>query len=163
MNQPIARASDPQTSHDAAAQITASGRRETLRQQCLAAVFTHPGRTAGEIGDLTGLGYDKVWRRASELKRDGLIFEGEPRVWHGRAQVTLWPTLSAPDASTVRYEPHVCRTERPRGVVVREGSDGGWWIVRGRTRIPATHCPYCGVRLGLPKGGEHAAQPHLGL
>lgn len=89
---PAARSTDPGTSHQAADEITASGRRQTLAEQCLEVVRTQPpGLTAGEIGEVSGLGHDRVWRRLSDLKNQGKIEAGEPRRWHGKAQVTWYP------------------------------------------------------------------------
>ena len=83
---PLARTTDPVTSHEAAQAI--NGRRASLKAQCLGCILASPGLTAGEIGEATGLGHQRVWRRISDLKNDGLIEPGPPRMWHGRRQLT---------------------------------------------------------------------------
>ena len=87
---PISRPGDPITSHLAGREITQSGQRLTLMGQCLDYVTRNPGQTAGEIGDGTGLGHDRVWRRLSDLKNQGKLKQGDHRQWHGKAQVTWW-------------------------------------------------------------------------
>ena len=91
MTTPIARPSDPWTSHIGAAEVTHSGRRQTQTEQCLDVVQSHPGLTAGEIGELTGLGHVPAQRRLSDLKNEGHAIQGKSRLWHGRPQVTWWP------------------------------------------------------------------------
>jgi hypothetical protein len=88
---PIARNQDPWTSHAAGDAITVNGQRQTLAEICVDCVYKHPGLTAGEIGDLTGLGHPRVWRRLSDLKNLGKVVQGTARQWHGKAQVTWWP------------------------------------------------------------------------
>lgn len=82
------RQTDPWTSVEAAREITVSGRRQSIQELCLEYIQHHPGETAGEIGDGTGLGHLKVWRRLSDLKNQGRIVMGEARVWHGTRQST---------------------------------------------------------------------------
>jgi len=85
---PIARRTDPETSHEAASLLTG---RVTLMDIALATVRETPGLTAGEIGDRTGLGHARVWRRLSDLKNLGKIVAGTPRKWQGRNQQTWYP------------------------------------------------------------------------
>lgn len=87
----LARRTDPTTSHEAGRIIDESGRRETLKAICLRAIELFPGSTAGQVGELTGLGHEKVWRRISDLKNDGLIVADGTEAWHGRAQSKWWP------------------------------------------------------------------------
>ena len=94
MPPPIARPDDPWTSHTAGTAITDSGRRWSLAEICADCVSQHPGLTAGEIGEQTGLGHGRVWRRLSDLKNLGQIIQGAARPWHGRSQVTWWPVQS---------------------------------------------------------------------
>lgn len=84
------RQSDPQTSRDAATTIVKSGRRKSIADICFEAVKNHEGLTAGEIGEATGLGHMKVWRRLSDLKRQGRIEMGAPHPWNGTQQATWW-------------------------------------------------------------------------
>ena len=92
MTTPIARTTDPWTSHAGAVEVTDSGRRRTQSERCLDVVLTRPGLTAGEIGELTGLGHVPAQRRLSDLKASGKVAVGMPRQFQGRPQVTWWPT-----------------------------------------------------------------------
>ena len=91
MTTPIARPSDPWTSHIGAAEVTESGRRKTQSERLLAVVQSHPGLTGGEISELAGLERWATTKRLSDLKNAGQAIQGEPRHWHGRPQVTWWP------------------------------------------------------------------------
>jgi len=99
MTTPIARTTDPWTSHAGAVEVTDSGRRKTQMELCLDVVQAHPGRTAGEVGELTGLGHVPAQRRLSDLKAEGKIVTGAavrslnvPVYLRQRPQVTWWPT-----------------------------------------------------------------------
>ena len=99
MTTPIARSTDPWTSHAGAVEVTDSGRRKTQMELCLDVVQAHPGRTAGEVGELTGLGHVPAQRRLSDLKAAGKIVTGAavrslnvPVYLRQRPQVTWWPT-----------------------------------------------------------------------
>jgi hypothetical protein len=92
MTTPIARTTDPWTSHAGAVEVTDSGRRKTQAERCLDVVLTRPGLTAGEIGELTGLGHVPAQRRLSDLKASGKVAVGMARQFQGRPQVTWWPT-----------------------------------------------------------------------
>ena len=91
MTTPIARTTDPWTSHTGAVEVTDSGRRRTQAERCLDVVLTRPGLTAGEIGELTGLGHVPAQRRLSDLKAAGKVRIGMARQYSGRPQVTWWP------------------------------------------------------------------------
>ena len=92
MTTPIARTTDPWTSHAGAVEVTDSGRRKTQAERCLDVVQTRPGLTAGEIGELTGLGHVPAQRRLSDLKAAGKVAVGMARQFLGRPQVTWWPS-----------------------------------------------------------------------
>ena len=92
---PIARNTDPTTSRVGAAEVEASGRRQTHASACLAVIRRHPGKTAIELGVLTGLGHVRAQRRISDLFNRGLVIQGEPRrSSSGRLAVTWWPVES---------------------------------------------------------------------
>ena len=97
------RNTDPITSREAGVAITSSGKSHSLQQQCLEYIREHPDETAGEIGDGTGLGHDKVWRRLSELKNNGYIVMGEPKVWHGRRQGTWRLVQQEPEQAEMEF------------------------------------------------------------
>ena len=92
----IWRNTDPMTSVEAGIAITRSGKRESIKEQCLEYILVHPDETAGEIGDGTGLGHMRVERRLSDLKNDGLIVMGDPKVCNGRQQGTWRVVTQAP-------------------------------------------------------------------
>ena len=92
MTTPIARTTAPGTSHAGAVEVTASGRRKTQAERCLDVVQTSPGLTAGEIGELTGLGHVPAQRRLSDLKAAGKVSVGMARQYSGRPQATWWPS-----------------------------------------------------------------------
>lgn len=71
---PIARDSDPQTSHDAAANVTASGTRAAHCATILDAVKAHPDSTAGELAAITGIDRVEVGRRLPDLRNAGLVW-----------------------------------------------------------------------------------------
>jgi predicted HTH transcriptional regulator len=87
-----AKRTDPKTSHAAAAVGGTS--RLSDRQKCLMQLQTTPGMTAGEIGDVTGLGHPPAQKRLSELKSAGLIYAKGTRIWpqSGRRQDVLFAT-----------------------------------------------------------------------
>lgn len=148
-NPPLARTSDPITSHEAAARVT---NRESIKARCLAYIRAHPGVTAGQVGVGTDLGYEKVWRRVSELKNDGLIYEGvETREWGGRQQVTLYPY--GPEGGPQRRGDEMTHTCREMSEVDGPGDvvriDRLWYIRRGRVSILIRVCPYCGMHFSL--------------
>ena len=67
---PASRSTDPTTSHIAEAQHTASGKRHSHHAIISLHVKVCPGRTAAEMGVLTGLGQITCARRLPEL--DGI-------------------------------------------------------------------------------------------
>ncbi len=88
-----ARATDPATSHEAAARVEASGVADDQRSRCLAEVRRLPGQTCGEIGDNIGLQRHAVGRRLPELRTAGLVKNGDPRLCRvqGTRQMTWYP------------------------------------------------------------------------
>ena len=77
---PIARRSDPGTSHDAAEAMTASGRREGQQLEILALVRRHPKKTSAELADLSPtLDRYQVARRLPELEHGGLVVKRNSR------------------------------------------------------------------------------------
>lgn len=90
----IARWHDPETSHDAAQAITASGRRDAQAQAVLGAVLAYPGSTSAELAQLRGLDRYVCARRLPELERLGRVRKGVALkcTLTGRSAVTWWPT-----------------------------------------------------------------------
>jgi len=89
---PIARSTDPGTSHRAAGAITGSGQRVSQVELCFQHVVDSPGKTAGEIGESTGLGHVRAQRRLSDLKTLGRIYAEGTSLFQGNSQNRLWPT-----------------------------------------------------------------------
>ncbi len=90
---PAASTNDPATAHQAAEDITKSGKRKLHVDICYEQVCTTPGKTAGEYGELTGLGHVPAQRRLSDLKNLGRIYAEGTAEYQGKAQDRLWPTL----------------------------------------------------------------------
>ena len=76
---PVAHSGDPETSHEAARQITASGCRGRHAQEVLALVTSHPGCTACELLAHTTLAEYQVRRRLTDLFHAGLVAQGPAR------------------------------------------------------------------------------------
>lgn len=95
---PAARAADPTSSHLAADTLTRSGRRETLREQAIDAVRTHPGCTASELAARTGLHRYMLSRRLPEAVTAGAVRKGPSMVCTetGYPAVTWWPAGAIP-------------------------------------------------------------------
>ena len=93
MTTALARRQSPLTSHDAARALELSGIRRNNERRAYLAVVANPGRTAGELGALTGLGRYGVAPRLTGLKDAGRVIQGDRRrcTVQGTAQVTWWP------------------------------------------------------------------------
>lgn len=77
---PIARATDPETSHVAASEHTNNGRRAAHAERILAVVRAHPGWTYREIARLVPeLEAVEVQRRLADLADLGRVVRGEAR------------------------------------------------------------------------------------
>lgn len=92
---PIARKTDPTSSHLAAAEITASGARAHQQAQTIAAVRTYPGRTSQELAELTQIDRYTLARRLPECVTAGAVRKGEQRACAvtGRLALMWWPTV----------------------------------------------------------------------
>lgn len=98
---PAARATDPETSHEAASQITSNGERGRHQARVLALIVASPGCTAGELAEAAaewdvGVDYFAIQRRVSELEPQ-FVRRGEARVCsvRGTKQTTIWPVEGA--------------------------------------------------------------------
>lgn len=83
VDSPIARRSDPPTSHQAAAEITSDGTRSRLTELALELVRTRPGLCANELDELAqacNVRGGEIHKRLKELERTGQIKQGEPRI-----------------------------------------------------------------------------------
>jgi hypothetical protein len=90
---PAARNTDPSTSHEAAAEITASGLRAFQQAQTVSAIRAYPGHTMQELAALTGLERYMLGRRVSECETAGLVVRGIKRkcAVTGRSAEPWWP------------------------------------------------------------------------
>lgn len=90
---PAARTTDPVSSHLAADDHTASGKRGRHIGIVIDAVRRHPGKTSAELAPICGLERHEVARRTSDAERCGAIRKGQIRRCDisGRSAVTWWP------------------------------------------------------------------------
>lgn len=88
-----ARNTDPATSAAAARGVERSGGAALHRDRCLNAVKRHPGATAAEIADITGLERHTPSRRLPELRAGGFVVNGGRRKCKvmGRDSLTWYP------------------------------------------------------------------------
>ena len=89
----LARATDPGSSHSAAADLVASGKLRAQRSVTEAAVKRHPGQSSLRLAELTGLDRHMLARRLPELAREGRIWRGPsaPCGTTDKPACTWWP------------------------------------------------------------------------
>lgn len=75
----LARTGDPKSSHDAARVITKSGTRDKQKAEVLEYLNEIPGSTSMEIATHFGVDRYMVARRLPDLRKDGLVLNGEQR------------------------------------------------------------------------------------
>lgn len=75
----IARLSDPETSHQAAREITSSGERDRQARLVLAALRNLPGSTSAELAYYQGIDRYITARRLPELESIGAVKRGKQR------------------------------------------------------------------------------------
>lgn len=97
----LSRTSDPQTSHDAAAQVESVGTAASHRATCLDEVIRQPGQTAAEIARRAGLDRHIPSRRLPELRAAGLVYNDEARVCRetGNSSMTWLPVAGGKSQS----------------------------------------------------------------
>lgn len=76
---PIARNTDPVSSHVAAYDVTARGTRNRQQRIVFRAVVEHPGRTSRELAALCPLDRYQVARRLPELEEVRMVQKGPAR------------------------------------------------------------------------------------
>jgi len=91
---PIARASDPATSHEAAAHMAT--RLGEAQEWALGILRANPGRTSNELDKIAGTPRGDVRKRLPELERAGLAYRDGVRVCGvtGFKAAVWWPKLS---------------------------------------------------------------------
>jgi hypothetical protein len=89
----LARASDPASSHAAAAEVVASGAAAAQRARVLACLRSTPGLCSDEIAAASGLQRHAAARRCPELERLQLVRRGpmRPSRLTGRMCLSWWP------------------------------------------------------------------------
>lgn len=88
---PRSRSTDPDTSHEAADAIRASGDLGRQQKAVLEAVRRWPGLTSLELGARMDINRWAVARRCPELEVAGKIHRGAARKVNGRSHLTWWP------------------------------------------------------------------------
>lgn len=93
---PASRASDPNSSHEAADHITTTGIRAAQQKLATTAVEGYPGLTSLELGRRTGICRFTLARRLPECRTAGTVRQGQERRCSisGRTAVTWWPANS---------------------------------------------------------------------
>ena len=89
----IARTSHPETSHEAEAEFTATGKRVAATRHALAVLRKHPGSTARELDVANGSLEREIGKRLNDLRTNGLAVVRGSRlclVTGNKAQV-WWP------------------------------------------------------------------------
>jgi predicted transcriptional regulator len=100
-NPPAARATDPATSHQAAAEITADGTRAAQQQRVLDGVVRCPGLTSRELAQRLGMDRHAVARRLPELEGVDLVQKGPVRRCSiGERAAVTWAPFVAPVTTT---------------------------------------------------------------
>jgi len=90
LQMPIARNTDPRSSHAAASEITHSGARLQQSVQVLLLVIAHPNRTSRELA-LYGLDRYIIARRLPELEEAGAVIRcGFKICSQGKRVATYW-------------------------------------------------------------------------
>ena len=91
---PLARRSDPTSSHAAAEAMQASGKADSQREIVVDAVYRWPGKTSKELAAMPGaLERHQIARRLKEAETLGLI----ERRQEGRAECRWWPKDETPE------------------------------------------------------------------
>lgn len=88
---PIARNTDPETSHQAAEFMRATGAGASQQQRILDMVRRLPGLTVVELAVQVGLNDHKVGKRLSDLANAKKIERGDERVVGSLSYTTWWP------------------------------------------------------------------------
>ena len=92
----IACRADPDTSRQAAEQITASGGQLSQCDRIVIYLANHPGATVYEIGQAIGLNYLKVAKRMGDIADRGFEPRGECYVESTDSHMQMWwPAESA--------------------------------------------------------------------
>ena len=131
---PASRRDDPESSHQAEAEHTQTGRRADQQRQAAEAVRRWPGRTSSELARLSGMDRHALGRRLPEIEAgEGpgqILRAGERRDPEtGRSGVRWWPVEVAAEHMARRI------VERGREQVAEYRQQYGEWVAqRARER-----------------------------
>jgi hypothetical protein len=89
----LARRSDPETSHEAAREIVASGTDAAQCERVLEALRRYPNHTSADLAKLSGIDRYVTARRLSELQASGRARTGGKTLSHstGKSGMAWWP------------------------------------------------------------------------
>jgi len=89
----LARATDIDTSYDAAVHVVSSGLQAIQQERAASALNVHPGMTSMELAKASGHDRYMLARRLPELLEDGRAWRGpkKPCQVSGRSACTWWP------------------------------------------------------------------------
>lgn len=101
----MSRATDPDTSNQAAAEMIATGAAQQQRDRVFAVLMETDGLTSDEIAQRSGMQRHQPARRLPEMERLGLVVRGLKRASKvtGRDGITWWIVRQA-NAATDRPE-----------------------------------------------------------
>ena len=90
---PLARNTDPMTSHQAAEDAAKSGRVVSHIDRIVSAIKEHPGKTSAELAQITGLERHEAARRTSDAHALAMVVKGRARKCSlsNRNAMTWWP------------------------------------------------------------------------
>lgn len=94
LNYPLARSTDPSTSHMAERKLRRLGEHTRQKNWVLGLVISHPGSTARELAEVTpdfAVNHPIIWRRLPDLEKEGYVIKG-PVNYRRRPAVTWYPT-----------------------------------------------------------------------
>lgn len=89
----LSRRSDPETSHESAAEVVESGQLQGELERIAAGLSRRPGLTSRELASAINEDRHIVAKRMSVLKARGVAKDGEPRECSesGKRAITWWP------------------------------------------------------------------------
>lgn len=104
---PIAHTHDCRASHEAAEDVTSSGRRERHADLVYAAILAHPDATSAELEPFLDLGLTEIRRRLTDLQAAQRIAKsGQRKCERFKRLMSTWRATSEgwpePDAKEVR-------------------------------------------------------------
>ncbi|WP_313178953.1 winged helix-turn-helix domain-containing protein [Stenotrophomonas sp.] len=99
----LARTTDIDTSHAAAAHVVRSGLQAAQQDQAARAVTQNAGMTSNELSQATGLDRYMLARRLPELMKEGGVYRGpnKPCPVSGRTACTWWPVAPGQNLTLV--------------------------------------------------------------